>query len=100
MSSQISDGLTRRTISCHVPEPIDVTKGGYGLSPSCLVANKIRSKFESEKEEQRRVELKDAAEKADQEQKAVAIVGDIPEPDPNKYECELRKSQRGRKYAD
>jgi hypothetical protein len=43
--------------------------------------------------------LNDAIEKADQEQKAIAIVGEIPEPDPNKYECELRKSQRGvRKY--
>ena len=79
--------------------PIDVKYGGYGLSPDCPVAISIRSRLESQKEEQRKVKLKDAIEKADQEQKAAAIAGDIPEPSPNKYECELRKSQRGvRKY--
>ena len=75
--------------------PIDVKYGGYGLSPDCPVAISIRGRLESQKEEQRKVALKNAIEKADQEQKAVAIAGDIPEPDPNKYECELRKSQRG-----
>ena len=84
----------------HMDVPIDVKYGGYGLSPDCPVAISIRSRLESQKEEQRKVKLKDAIEKADQEQKAVAIAGDIPEPDPNKYECELRKSQRGvRKYT-
>lgn len=99
MSSQISDGLTPRKISFHVPEPIDVKKGGYGLSPSCPVANKIRSKFESEKEEQRRVSLKDAAEKANQKERAITIAGEVPQHDPAKFECDLRKGQRGRKYA-
>jgi hypothetical protein len=86
-------------MNSHIDVPIDVKYGGYGLSPDCPVAITIRSRLESKKEEQRRVALIDAIEKADQEQKAVAIAGDIPEPDPNKYECELRKSQRGvRKY--
>ena len=79
----------------HTVEPIDVKYGGYGLSPNCPVAISIRSRLESQKEEQRKVAFEDAKEKADQEKRAIAIAGDIPEHDPNKFECELRQSQRG-----
>jgi len=75
-------------------EPIHAKHGGYGLPPNSPVAREIRQRLYKQEEEFKKASLEEAKEKQNQEKRAIEIAGEIPEPDPSKFECELRKSQR------